>query len=439
MSHKLPKPLKYLFEGLDGAYAEDPDHTQESKTGIVGTLTEAAASQVEGFTPQQIVQQEIKADGSTVVEVKYARNSYPLMYDTRGGSYVASVTAKYGETVELASGDDVPTRRGYEFDGWYSDADLTTPVEEVTISENTTVYAKWEGDVVNYKVVYMTENADDENYSYAGTVELEAKAGTEVTADANTEKPSGFDTDHFMFESSSSATVAADGSTVITVKYSRNEYTLTFEGTADRGELICGKQEHTHSRYDGCYELDCLYGGQSWNHWLHNDGCYDYTHTICRKEAHTHTDACYSGHGDLTITAKYQADISEEWAEKISPLEKNWLWQKGSGWNSDYYTGFQVTMPGESKTLTSGNDGDERRVLHYYVEDPEGKITLQGSDKKFSELTTITLHIDYGSSPTYDEEFVQIDGYDRHASTIREWYNGQENGGFGSLCDKGLA
>lgn len=42
--------VKYLFEGLDGGYAADPDHPQESNKGIVGTLTEATASQVEGFT-----------------------------------------------------------------------------------------------------------------------------------------------------------------------------------------------------------------------------------------------------------------------------------------------------------------------------------------------------------------------------------------------------
>lgn len=380
--------VKYLFEGLDGDYAEDPDHTQESKTGIVGTLTEAAASQVEGFTPQQIVQQEIKADGSTVVEVKYARNSYTLMYDTRGGTYVASVTAKYGETVELASGDDVPTRQGYKFDGWYSDADLTTPVDKVTISENTTVYAKWDGIIVNYKVVYMTENADDDNYSYAGTVELNAKAGTEVTADASTRKPSGFDNDHFKFESSSSATVAADGSTVITVKYSRNEYTWTFEGTAG---YDCGKEGHTH------------------NWWCENFGC--------GKEAHTHSRQECGWHDDITITAKYQADISDQWREKISPLGKYWYWDNG-------YTGFQTTMMGD-RTISDFVTGTARHTLTYYVEDPNGNIPdpNRWSDRKFSEYTSFTISIPGSYTPTFNEEFFQIDGYSRYTSTIDAWEN----------------
>jgi len=39
---------------------------------------------------------------------------------------------------------DTPTRKGYNFDGWYLDPNYKTPVpEEFEINENTTVYAKW--------------------------------------------------------------------------------------------------------------------------------------------------------------------------------------------------------------------------------------------------------------------------------------------------------
>ena len=42
---------------------------------------------------------------------------------------------------------------------------------------------KWNGAVVGYKVVYLTENARDNNYSYAGTVDtFKAKAGSTVEA-----------------------------------------------------------------------------------------------------------------------------------------------------------------------------------------------------------------------------------------------------------------
>ena len=155
----------------------------------------------------------------------------------------------------MVRGNNVPTRPGYTFDGWYLDEELTQKAgNTLTLESDIRVYAKWNGAIVGYKVVYLTENADDDNYSYAGTVDtLSAKAGTPVEANAYTTKPSGFDTQHFSFKESTSEIVAADGSTVITVKYSRNVYTITFEGTSSQGKavLTCKETEHTHSLNGG--------------------------------------------------------------------------------------------------------------------------------------------------------------------------------------------
>ena len=231
----------------------------------------------EGFTVQDIAQQKISTEG-TVVEVKYDRNDYTLLYDTTGGSYVPSVTEKFGTKVTLVRGSNVPTRTGYTFDGWYLDEDLTQKADDtLTLESDVRVYAKWNGAVVGYKVVYLTENADDNNYSYAGTVDtLRAKAGSTVKADAYTTKPSGFDTQHFSFKESTSEIVAADGSTVITVKYSRNVYTITFEGTSAQGKpvLTCKETEHTHSISGGCYRLNCNKSHFLGSHSI-SKGCYD--------------------------------------------------------------------------------------------------------------------------------------------------------------------
>ena len=59
-----------------------------------------------------------------------------------------------------------PTRTGYTFAGWYTDkSTLQTPFTNdttgVTISENTTIYAKWDGKTVDYSVVYMFEKYND--------------------------------------------------------------------------------------------------------------------------------------------------------------------------------------------------------------------------------------------------------------------------------------
>ncbi|WP_143786388.1 InlB B-repeat-containing protein [Olsenella sp. An188] len=402
--------VEYYFQKLEGSEYDHDSSRDETRTGLVTTLTDVQPSQIDGFTYQPVEQQIIEASG-TVVKVFYNRNTYTLMYDTNGGSYVPSTSVRYGQAVSLVSGDDAPTRKGYTFDGWYLDEDLSKKADSsVVLSGDTTVYAKWDGAIVGYKVVYMTENADDNGYSYAGTVELSAKAGTTVSADNMTQKPYGFDTQHFSFERATSADVAADGSTVITVRYSRNEYTITFEGTGGR-QLVCGKDAHEHSRYEGCYELDCPYGGTSIIHWWHDD----YSHTICGLEEHSHTSECYGYRDTLTITAKYQAFIGDQWLD----LVKGTSWY----WSGKQFTSYQASMPGENKSLEKYSDGCNRNLL-YYIEDPEGTVEYRG--KTFTLFADVLSTGDY---PTFDEEFFAIDGYDRYGSTIEKWQNGTEGYG----------
>ena len=402
--------VKHLYQTLDGtAYVEDSKKTQELH-GKIDSLTEAMEIPTEGFTVQDIAQQKISAEG-TVVEVKYDRNDYTLLYDTTGGSYVPSVTEKFGTEVTLVRGNNVPTRTGYTFDGWYLDEDLTQEAgNTLTLESDVRVYAKWNGAVVGYKVVYLTENADDNNYSYVGTVDtLTARAGTTVKADAYTAKPYGFDTQHFSFKESTSEVVAADGSTVITVKYSRNVYTITFLKTAkdERWELTCNREKHSH--------------------WF---GCYDRKgNLVCGKEEHSHSreNGCYEyipGHGDLQITAKYGAFIGDQWNALVGPgtdyASKSWDWKNG------YQTNYQEIMPGENMTIKMHGQSGTTRKLYYYIEDSDGDVEYNG--KLFSLDNFITF--DFDGSITYNEEFYDMSGrgYDRFASTVPAWYNGKMNG-----------
>ena len=421
--------VKHLYQTLDGTdYVEDIEKTQELH-GKIDSLTEAMEIPTEGFTVQDIAQQKISTEG-TVVEVKYDRNDYTLLYDTTGGSYVPSVTEKFGTKVTLVRGNNVPTRTGYTFDGWYLDEDLTQKAgNTLTLESDVRVYAKWNGAVVGYKVVYLTENADDNNYSYAGTVDtLRAKAGSTVKADAYTTKPSGFDTQHFSFKESTSEIVAADGSTVITVKYSRNVYTITFEGTSAQGKpvLTCKETEHTHSINGGCYRLNCNKSHFLGSHSI-SKGCYD---LICGKNEHRHSErnGCYTNegaHGNLKITAKYGAFIGDQWNALVGRdtdfAGSFWYW------DGDKTTSYQEIMPGENKSLKKYSSSSyDRRELFYYIEDPEGDIDYKG--KTFSLHNEIVFY--YSGNITYNEEFYDMSGsgYDRYASTVSAWHDGKMNG-----------
>ena len=53
----------------------------ENKTGTTDTMTVAAAKNYPGFTAQAVTQSTIKADGTTIVQIKYDRNEITLTLD----------------------------------------------------------------------------------------------------------------------------------------------------------------------------------------------------------------------------------------------------------------------------------------------------------------------------------------------------------------------
>lgn len=67
---------------------------------------------------------------------------WDLKFDTNGGSKIDAVTEWEYSTIDLD--DYVPEKEGYKFVGWYADEDLTKKIDEVYLTQDTTVYAKWE-------------------------------------------------------------------------------------------------------------------------------------------------------------------------------------------------------------------------------------------------------------------------------------------------------
>lgn len=86
----------------------------------------------------------------TVIYAKEKKNSsgggsvffWDLKFDTNGGSDINTLTEWEYSTIDLD--EYVPEKEGYKFVGWYADEDLTKEIDEVYLTEDTTVYAKWE-------------------------------------------------------------------------------------------------------------------------------------------------------------------------------------------------------------------------------------------------------------------------------------------------------
>jgi uncharacterized repeat protein (TIGR02543 family) len=75
--------------------------------------------------------------------------NYTLTYNTNGGTEITRDSVSAGTAVDLTK--KVTTRDAYDFDGWYTDEQLTTPVSgnTFTVTANTTLYAKWKAKTIS--------------------------------------------------------------------------------------------------------------------------------------------------------------------------------------------------------------------------------------------------------------------------------------------------
>jgi uncharacterized repeat protein (TIGR02543 family) len=89
------------------------------------------------------------------VYAKWTVNQYTITFDSNGGSAVAAKTQDYGTYVS----EPIPTKSGYSFAGWYTDAGLTNRyVFAVMEAMDILLYAKWE--INTYSIKYY--NVQDE-------------------------------------------------------------------------------------------------------------------------------------------------------------------------------------------------------------------------------------------------------------------------------------
>ncbi|MBQ3023186.1 MAG: S-layer homology domain-containing protein [Clostridia bacterium] len=104
-------------------------------------------------------------DGITTSPGTSSTIRYTVTFNTNGGSEITPQRYARGTEVQLTM---VPTKEGYIFDGWYSDAQLTNKIESIVVDENVTIYAGWkkDGSTVVSKVEIPELLEDKEHYAY---------------------------------------------------------------------------------------------------------------------------------------------------------------------------------------------------------------------------------------------------------------------------------
>lgn len=85
-----------------------------------------------------------KAGGSVTLYAKWTTIKYTITYSTKNGKLSGSAKKSYNITTSTYT-LPVPTRKGYDFDGWYTDAKCTKRVSQLKKGStgNKKYYAKW--------------------------------------------------------------------------------------------------------------------------------------------------------------------------------------------------------------------------------------------------------------------------------------------------------
>ena len=235
--------------------------------------------------------------GQTSVNV-YAiiKEGYWVSFNSDGGSIVDSQFVLHGDNLVLDK-STTPTKPGYSFDGWYNG--LTKVENGATVTSPMTLTAHWKAAKVSYTVIHWWENADNDEYSFHESQELQGLTGATTTAAAKSytikgKNIHGKDTSDKVFTATTieQKTIKGDGSTIVNVYYKRKTYTMHFK-------------ERSYSRTD--YTTITKKWGQS----------------ISKKEWPT-----YNGNGNWQISdSRYLAYTS------TMPMNDSTLWS-----TSGYYT-----------------------------------------------------------------------------------------------------
>ena len=104
---------------------------------------------------------------------------YTIFFDVQDGDAVDAITALAGTVVE-----NLPdcTRDGWEFLGWYDSTDLTaTKIENIEMSEDTTLYAKWQEKEKKPNITINYPDEKLEGFTAEAAYTIAVDGGTAVT------------------------------------------------------------------------------------------------------------------------------------------------------------------------------------------------------------------------------------------------------------------
>ena len=171
-----------------------------------------------------------------------AENLYTVTFNANGHG-AAPTEQKISEGSKATEPTPAPQETGYTFGGWYMEANCTNAFDfNTAITADITLYAKW---TPNTNTPYVVKHCkEDLNGNYPA--ELTDTENLTGTTDSKV-TPSVKSYEGFTAPSTQTVTIKADGSLVVTYKYTRNSYKLTWElegGTIQTAGTAAGQVKY---------------------------------------------------------------------------------------------------------------------------------------------------------------------------------------------------
>ena len=187
----------------------DKTYTAESRAALDAALAEKVSGKK--YSEQSVVDAAAKAINDAVASLEVMTYNATFYVD---GTEYRVVPTKVGEQIIAPKN---PTKEGFVFTGWDKEVGAMG-------TENISFNAQFSAGEVSYKVETYVMGLDGQ-YGAAETKTVPATTGAAVSV--TPEAREGFT---IAADSVLSGTVAADGSLVLKVYYSRNQYKLTVDG-----------------------------------------------------------------------------------------------------------------------------------------------------------------------------------------------------------------
>lgn len=350
-----------------------PFNTGDVNKALIGWSKDPAAE-----TPDE----EMSIQGSDVTLYPVVKNAHWITFDSQGGSVVEPVYVLAGSKTARPV---EPTRTGYRFDGWYTDAECTTEYSfNETLDTNITLYAKWSPVSVNYTVIYWQQNPDDDGYSLAGHETQNGMTGTKTSVNSADDKYEGF---HLSTTKSiEQQDIAGDGSTVVHVYYDRDIYEVQFIKYQEEYYEYVGNNK-------GDYKQKLSWGGVTYEYVGPGNGNY-----VKLGGGEEIID-------ELTITARYGQDISSLWPSRRTGLSPTYPsnWRVSPNGNT-YQSGISAMPLGGTKFYYAATSGKYTIRTEYWLEslNENGSYSLDHADEFKSDKNNWT---------TTENDYYDIKGF----------------------------